>query len=68
MNLLNVENIIFVVTSLLSSKPGINEDNNPGKDNFSSSLFSFKNIGSTIFSKIFFLFGSEAFGKNGNKP
>ena len=60
--------IFLVVSSLLSSIPGIRLLRRPGKHNFNSIPFNLVNIPFTILSKNFFLFCKVAFGKNGNKP
>ena len=69
--LINVSKLPYinlVVSSLLSSSPGIREESNPGRHNFNSTLFNLVKILFTILSKNFLLFGSVALGKKGKRP
>ena len=56
------------MASLLSSNPGIREDNKPGRHKFNSFWSNFKKQELTILSRNLFLFGIEAYEKKGNKP
>ena len=62
------ENIFCEVFSLLSSNPGIKEDNKPGRHRLNSFWFNFKKQEVTIFSRNISLLEIDAYEKNGNKP
>ena len=60
--------ICLLVSSLLSSNPGIRLLSNPGKHIFNSIIFNLTNIPLTILSKNFCLLVIVALGKKGNNP